>query len=87
MSLWRIRVAMSDDRRSQELLAQALVGKRVCSRLMSPRGTEVTIDMIIEMTDVNGLRAMLGELHLISRQVLVSSAEQSSSLAGATAMV
>jgi hypothetical protein len=87
MSLWRIRVAMSDDRGSQELLAQALAGKRVCSRLMSPRGTEITVDMIIELTDVNGLRSMLGDLHAISRQVLVSSAEQSSSMAGVTAAV
>jgi uncharacterized protein YjbI with pentapeptide repeats len=85
MSLWRIRVAMSDDWRSQEHLAQALAGKRVCSSLTSPRGTGITVDMTVELADVNGLGALLSELHAISRQVLVSSAEPSSSPAGMTA--
>ena len=80
MSLWRIRIAMSDDWRSQELLTQALAGKRVCSRLTSPHGTEATVNLIIELTDVSGLGELLGELHAISRHVLVSSAEQPSSL-------
>ena len=80
MSLWRIRIAMSDDWRSQDLLTQALAGKRVCSRLTSPRGSETTVDMVIELADVSGLGALLGELHAISRRVLVSSAEQPSSL-------
>jgi hypothetical protein len=80
MSLWRVRIALSDDRRSQELLAQAVAGKRVCSSLVSPRGTETTVDMIIELADVSGLGDLLGELHAISSQVLVSSAERSSSL-------
>ena len=30
MSLWRIRIAMSDDPRSQELLTEALAGQRIC---------------------------------------------------------
>jgi hypothetical protein len=72
---------MSDDRRSQDLLAQAVAGKRVCSRLVSPRGTEITVDMIIELADVDGLGDLLSEVHAISSQVLVSSAEQSSSQA------
>ena len=87
MSLWRIRIAMSDDRRSQELLAEALAGQRVCSRLTSPHGTETTVDMVIEMTDVSGLSALLGELHLISPQVFVSSASQSSAQSSALASV
>jgi hypothetical protein len=87
MSLWRIRIAVSDDRRSREQLAQALAGKRVCSSLTSPRGTETSVDMIIELTDVSDLRALLGELNAISRRVLVSSAEQSPSLAGVTERV
>jgi hypothetical protein len=78
MSLWRIRLAMSDDRRSQEQLALALAGRRVCSSLTSPRGAGTTVDMIVELADVSDLGAMLGDLHAISRQVLVSSAEQSS---------
>ena len=80
MSLWRIRIAMSHDRRSQELLTEALAGQRVCSRLMSPHDTEMTVDVIIELTDVNGLGALLGELHMISPQVFVSSADRPSPL-------
>ncbi|HEX3515305.1 MAG TPA: hypothetical protein VHT26_15015 [Trebonia sp.] len=69
---------MSDDRRSQELLTEALAGQRVCSRLMSPRDTEMTVDVIIELTDVDGLGSLLGELHMFSPQVFVSSADQPS---------
>jgi hypothetical protein len=83
MSLWRIRIAMSDDRRSQELLTEALAGQRVCSRLMSPHDTEMAVDVIIELADVDGLRSLLGELHMISPQVFVSSADQPSPLATA----
>ena len=73
MSLWRIRIAMSDDPRSQELLTEALAGQRVRSRLMSPRDTQMTVDVIVEPADVDGLGALLGELHMISPQVFVSS--------------
>ena len=83
MSLWRIRVAMEDDGWSQERLAGALAGHRICSRLTSPRGAEITVDMVIDATDVNGLSILLGELHVISRQVFVSSVEQFSPLAAA----
>ena len=80
MSLWRIRIAMSDDWRSQELLTEALAGQRVCSRLMSPHDTEMSADVIIELTDIDGLGTLLGELHMISPQVFVSSADQPSPL-------
>jgi hypothetical protein len=80
MSWWRIRLAMSHDWRSQELLAEALAGQRVCSRLTSSRDTEMTVDLIIELTDVAVLGALLGELHMISPQVFVSSADQPSPL-------
>jgi hypothetical protein len=83
MSLWRIRIAMSDDLRSQELLTEALAGQRVCSRLMSPRDTQLSVDVIVEPTDVDGLGALLGELHMISPQVFVSSVDQPSPLATA----
>jgi hypothetical protein len=76
MSLWRIRIAMSDDWRSQELLTEALAGQRVCSRLMSSHETEMSVDVIVELTDVDGLGTLLGELHMISPQVFVSSADQ-----------
>jgi hypothetical protein len=80
MSLWRIRIAMSDDSRSQELLTEALAGQHVCSRLMSPHQTEMSVDVIIELTDVDGLGTLLGDLHMISPQVFVSSADQLSPL-------
>jgi hypothetical protein len=80
MSLWRIRIAMSDDWRSQELLTEALAGQRVCSRLMSSHSTEMSVDVTIELTDVDGLGALLGELHMISPQVFVSSADHASPL-------
>jgi hypothetical protein len=83
MSLWRIRIAMSDDGRSQDLLAGALAGQRVCSRLTSPHGAEITVDMVIDATDVNGLSILLGELQMISRQVFVSSVDRASALAAA----
>jgi hypothetical protein len=83
MSLWRIRIAMSDDPRSQELLTEALAGQRVRSRLMSPRDTQMTVDVVVEPADVDGLGALLGELHMISPQVFVSSADKPSSLATA----
>jgi hypothetical protein len=83
MSMWRIRFAMSDDRQSQQLLTQALAGQRVRSRLMSPHDTEMTVDVVIDLPGVDGLGALLGELHLISHQVFVSSADQRSSLATA----
>ena len=86
MSLWRIRIAMSDDRRSQELLGEALAGQRVFSRLTYPNDTGIAVDMILDLTDVSGLGALLGELHAISPQVFVSSADQSSPAAGPTAV-
>jgi len=86
MSLWRIRIAMSDDRRSQELLEEALAGQRVCSRMKSPHDSEMTVDLIIELADVTGLSALLGRLHVISPQVFVSSADQSSPLTAVTAV-
>jgi hypothetical protein len=80
MSLWRIRIAMSDDWRSQELLTEALAGQHVCSRLMSPHETEMSVDVTIELTDADGLGALLRELHMISPQVFVSSADRPSPL-------
>jgi hypothetical protein len=80
MSLWRIRIAMSDDWRSQELLTEALAGQHVCSRLMSPHQSEMSVDVIIELTDVDGLGTLLGDLHMISPQVFVSNADQLSPL-------
>ena len=74
---------MSDDPRSQELLTDALAGQRVCSRLMSPRDRQMTVDVVVEPADVAGLGTLLGELHMISPQVFVSSADRPLPLAPA----
>jgi len=71
---------MPDDRRSQELLTEALAGHRVCSRMTSPHHTGMSVDVIIELTDMDGLGTLLGVLHTISPQVFVSSADQPSPL-------
>jgi hypothetical protein len=81
MSLWRIQITMSDDPYSQEMLTAALAGQRVWALLRSQRDTELTGDVIIELPRDDGLGALLGKLHMISPQVLVSSADQGSSLA------
>ena len=83
MSMWRIRIALSDDRRSQELLTAALAGHRVCSQLTSAHDTELTVNVIIELADVGSLGALLAQLHLISPQVFISNADQPSALATA----
>jgi hypothetical protein len=70
MSLWSIRITMSDDPNSQALL-------------MSPRDTEITGDVIIELPRDDGLGTLLSELHMISPQVFVSSVNRPSSLAAA----
>jgi len=76
MSLWRLRITMSDDPHSQEVLTEALAGQRVRSRLTSSGpDAKMTADVVIEMPGVDGLGALLGELHMISRQVFVSSAD------------
>ncbi len=83
MPLWRIRIAMPGDRRSQDLLTEALTGQRVCSRLTPPHDTERTVEVIIELAEADGLGSLLGQLHMISPQVFVSSADQPSPLATA----
>ncbi len=83
MSLWRVRITMSDDPHSQALLTAALAGQRVWALLMVPRDTEMTGDVIIELPRDDGLGALLSELHKISPQVYVSSADQPPSPAGA----
>ena len=83
--MWRIRIAMSDDPRSEELLTEALAGQRVCSRLIRPRGADITADVIVDLTRLDGLDALLSELSMISPQVFVSNADQPSPLATATA--
>jgi hypothetical protein len=76
MPLWRIRITMSDDPQSQELLTAALAKQRVWTLLMSPRNTGITGDVIIELPRGDGIGALLGELRMISPQVFVSSVKE-----------
>jgi hypothetical protein len=74
---------MPDDLGGHELLTAALAAQRVWSLLRSPHDTELTVDMLIELSGVDGLDALLGKLHMISPQVFVSNADQSAPLATA----
>jgi hypothetical protein len=80
MSLWRIRITMSDDPNSQALLTEALAEQRVWALLMSPRDTGIAGDVIIELPRDDGLGALLSDLHMISPQVFVSSVDRPPSL-------
>jgi hypothetical protein len=81
VSLWRIQIAMPDDPYGQELLTSVLARQRVWALLLSQRDTEMTADVLVELPRDGALGALLSELHMTSSQVLVSSADQPSSLA------
>jgi hypothetical protein len=75
MPLWRIRITMSDDPHSQELLTAVLAEQRVWALLVSPRDTGITGDVVIELPDGDGIGGMLGELRMISPRVFVTSVD------------
>ena len=79
MSMWRIRITLSDDPRSHALLNDALSGQPVSQvRLTPAAGTaEVTGDVVVELTHNEGLGELLSALHTISPQVLVRRADPS----------
>jgi hypothetical protein len=79
MSMWRIRITLSDDPRSHALLNDALAGQPVSQVKLTPAaGTaEVTGDVVVELTRNEGLGELLSALHTISPQVLVSRADPS----------
>jgi hypothetical protein len=81
MSLWRVRITIADDLGSHEVLTAALAEQRVWSLLLVQQDSKMTADVIIELPGADGLDVLLGELHMISPQVLVSSADEPSSLA------
>lgn len=83
MSLWRIRITMSDDPQSEAMLTAALAEQRVWALLISPGDTEMTGDVIIELPRDDGLGALLSELQMISPQIFMSRVDQPSSLATA----
>lgn len=77
MSMWRIRITLSDDPRSQALLNDALAGQSVSQVRLTPAAdtAEMTGDVVVELTHNEGLGELLSALHTISPQVLVSRAD------------
>jgi hypothetical protein len=81
MSLWRVRIAMSADPRSQELLMAALANQRVWALLPPTEGVSENVsensdgtgEVIIELPRDESLGTILSDLHQISPQVFVSS--------------
>jgi hypothetical protein len=76
MSLWRIRLTVPDDPRSQALLSAALADQRDWSLVPSSHKTETSGDVIIELPHDDRLGALLNDLHRISPHVFVSSVNQ-----------
>ena len=79
MSLWRVRIAMSDDPHSRALLDAALAEQRVWASPDSDR----TGDVIVDLPRDEGLGALLNRLHMLSPSVFVSSVDESLPLAPA----
>lgn|SRR5215469_15895727 len=73
MSLWRVRITMSSDPRSQELLTAALAKQRVWALLPPSEDSGETGEVIIELPRDESFGALLSDLHMISPRVFVSS--------------
>ena len=73
MSLWRVRVTMSDDPASQELLTAALARQAISAQPSAAHESNSLGDVIIELPRDDRLGALLSDLHQISPQVFVSS--------------
>ena len=79
MALWRIRITLADDPHSRTVLNQALAGQRISELNFTPRTarpSEVAGDVVIELPHDDDLGNVLRALHQISRQVLVSRADE-----------
>ncbi len=75
MSIWRIRLTLSDDPRSLALFHEALADQPVSVVNLAPRvsGTaEMTGEIVVELAHDEGLGTMLGALHTISPQVFIT---------------
>jgi hypothetical protein len=78
MTLWRIRITLTDDPHSRTVLDQALAGQRVSALNFTPRTarpSEMAGDVVIDLPHDDDLSTVLSALHQISRQVLVSRAD------------
>jgi len=75
MSLWRVRIMMSDDPASQALLTAALARQRIAAHPPPSQDSSAPGDVIIDLPRDDRLGALLNDLHQISPQVFVSSVE------------
>jgi hypothetical protein len=87
MALWRFRITLTDDPHSRTVLNQALAGQRISELNFTPRTarpSEVAGDVVIELPHDDDLGNVLSALHQISRQVLVSRADDAARADDAT---
>lgn len=85
MSLWRIRLDVPADPRSQALLSAALADQLVWTQAPCSQDEDVSEtgnDLIIDLPRDDRLGALLNDLHRISPHVFVSSVDQSPLPAG-----
>jgi hypothetical protein len=85
MSMWRIRITLSDDPPSRARFAEALADRPVRLVSVTPRGNgtaDLSGEAIVELAQDDGLSDLLTALHHISPQVFVSRADPAQ-LAGA----
>jgi hypothetical protein len=78
MTLWRIRVAVSDDPASRGALTNALAGQPVSGVRVLPgraSASATTSEIVVELPQDDGLATVLSALHEISPQVFVSRAD------------
>jgi hypothetical protein len=82
MPMWRIRVTLPDDPRSLARLTDALADRPMSLVGMTPKdhvGSDLVGEILLDLQHGDGLGALLGALHEISPQVLVSRADESAS--------
>jgi hypothetical protein len=84
MSMWRIRINLSDDPRSRARLHEVLARQQVSAIRLTPRDgsdAELSGDVVLVLPRDEELGDMLTALHSISPQVFVSRAGQDSEAA------
>jgi hypothetical protein len=77
MSMWRIRINLSDDPRSRAQLHEVLARQQVSAIRLTPRDgsdAELSGDVVLVLPRDEELGDMLTALHSISPQVFVSRA-------------
>lgn len=75
---WKIRLTLSDDTHSRALLHQALADQPVSAVRLLPRDSGragITGEVMIELAQGDALGSLLGALHIISPQVLLTRAD------------